>query len=175
LQVFADPFTLRHASERNRTGGDAYLELMFGWNLGEPDLTDSTLRHSWNVESLIGLTTDIGAQDIHDYQGIGLASAWSVERGTDARPIHVLFGGFLSRFETPLISGGVIEQENGFPEFDEETGVIWLSDMHVPLGDAGYVTLSGRFHSGVSDLNPWTLSVGYTIPFAALLDGGRVD
>lgn len=156
--------------------GDAYGEVGVGYQLFRV-LGNDSVQNTFNIEGLYGFTTDIGAQDIHDYLGIGVASVWSIKNVQD-RMIQIFFGAYAGRVETPAFANDddlVIEQDRGLAEFDDEFAITFRGDVHIPVLKTSYVSLSGRFHQGFEDLNPWSISLGYTIPFATLMGLAKGD
>jgi hypothetical protein len=61
-----------------------------------------------------------------------------------------------------------VEVRNQVPEFSGEWGFGLDAEFHIPVLEAGYLTLRGSMNTGF-DPNPWTATVGYTLPIGDLL------
>ncbi|MEJ2642103.1 MAG: hypothetical protein P8010_21280 [Desulfosarcinaceae bacterium] len=164
--------------------GDAYMEFSVGKLI--PGLNNIPVAKSqgvkWvtNAEALTGFVTDKGAQDLHFYWGIGPVVSVGIpyrntERGENGRTIEVLGGIYFGQTDKPQFVDDdtrAVKSENDYPEFTLEWAAIWRGDIHFPMGRNGFLTIGGRFTSnlGSSGINPWNISIGYTIPVEVISD-----
>ena len=167
--------------------GDTYVETSLGWRLLTAGCSADTnllktgnLHATLNFEALGGIVTERNFQDVHDYQAIGLATVWGITNNQDQpkRRTELIAGAYWGKLEVPqlvaesevpddLKGQKVVLGRNGDVDFANADAMMVRVDMHVPAGKDGFFIVSGRYWTGLSDFEPWTLSVGYSLP----LDG----
>ena len=164
--------------------GDGYVEGSLGWRLWttgfdpKDGINNGNLRMTFNLEALGGMTTDREFQDVHDYRAVGLATVWGIKNNQDKNPNHnteLIAGLYWGQLEVPQLAAEsdipdelkgqkVVVGRNGDVDFSNEKATLIRVDMHVPAGDEGYFIVSGRYWTGLADIEPWTLGVGYSFP-----------
>lgn len=168
--------------------GDAYIEGSLGWRLlyagfGTNECHDAQrpLRTTFNLEALGGATTDRDFQDVHVYRAVGVATVWGIDppEGTRNKSrTEMIAGVYWGQLEVPQLAGDadipeslkgqkVVKGRNGDVDFSNEHAMMIRADMHLPMGDSGYFIVSGRYWNGLADIEPWSLSVGYSMPIGA--------
>ena len=155
--------------------GDAYMEFSVGrlilYDLSPKEAND--VSWSFNIEGLTGLVTDKGAQDIHCYGGVGPVISVGIPNENN-RKFEILGGVYFGEADKPQFIDNdtrEIDSKNDLPKFSHESVAIWRGDIHVPFGDNGFLTVTGRFYLNLEgeDINPWSLALGYTIPVEPIL------
>lgn len=164
--------------------GDGYVEGSVGWRLWtagfEPRDSGNSgiLRATFNLEALGGVTTDREFQDVHDFKAFGLATVWGIKNNKEEKSKHnteLVAGLYWGQLEVPQLAAEadipdalkgqkVVVGRNGDIDFSNEDATLMRIDLHVPAGDEGYFIVSGRYWTGLADIEPWTLGVGYSMP-----------
>ncbi len=181
-------------------GGDAYMEINVGFRLsdylsqqkklkdylrqgGEQKqfLGKTNVFYSFNFPELIaGFVTDKGSQDIHVYYGGGAVAVFGIpyydvdnyDVDKKSRIIEFLAGTYAGAVELPRLIGDTreVKKKNDFPDFEYKFAAIWRGDIRFPIGENGFFTVNGRFYTFTDTINPWTVSLGYTIPIDKVYD-----
>jgi hypothetical protein len=164
--------------------GDAYMEFSIGKLLpflnNIPRAKSEAVKWVTNGELLTGFVTDKGAQDLHLYFGYGPVVSVGIpykntETEESRRTIEILGGIYFGMVDKPQLENDEtteVKSKNGLPEFALEWAAIWRGDIHFPTGKNGFLTIGGRFISNLEgeSINPWTISIGYTIPVEVITD-----
>ena len=175
---------------------DFYGEVGTGVNLLRFDLpTSSSMetpsRGALSFESAASFTTDSSSLDVHERPFIGASLTFGVPLSlvsTDTEVPETKDGApaplkpapiaeLLTRVgavwvETPQFkdpksaTSRVIKTENGSPDFEGQWGGGFDMELNVPVSEQlGYLVARGSINFGF-DPNPWTLTLGYTIPIS---------
>jgi len=158
--------------------GESFAEGSLGWPIVESEYdTNNNIATTFNFELLGGLTTDSEFQDIHDYYGAGFASIWGIglqrspdgKAPNDRRKVEIIVGGYYGVVETPEFVGDdrTLKSSNGFVDFENQEAVLLRADFRIPDNNRGYFSLGGRYWAGLDDLNPWSITIGYSYPLGA--------
>jgi hypothetical protein len=164
---------------------EVYTEAYLGWNLirfgdgGEAERPP--IRGSFNFEVGTGWSTDKEVDDIHARVFVGPALVLGVPvkyKEKDYPIVEVVARLGAVRAEIPSLvskSSRELEIEHERPRFHGSWGVGMDIDFNVPVpNDLGYLMLRGRLNSNF-DPNPWTVTLGYTVPLSKLFDGFTGD
>jgi hypothetical protein len=166
---------------------DLYAELDMGWNLLQwatsIESERAPLRGSVNLEFGTSWATDRDILDVHSRWFLGPAFVFGLpfrlledDQG-QAAPIAE----FIARIgavsvETPEYLNGntsEIEVRHGVAEFEDGFGLGFDMEINIPLSKRlGYLMARSKLNGGF-DPNPWTLTLGYTIPLSTLWEGLR--
>lgn len=170
--------------------GDAYVELSVApaniWPKQDfPDPNKGQSIHDTPVisyhivlpEFFGGLVTDKGSQAIHYYMGVGPALVFAMPY-SDNRKVEALTGIFYGVTQSPQFVDNQtreVESRNDLPIFKSIPSWIWKADVNLPMGDTGFLSFKGRFsylidRNDSGHINPWTLSIAYTIPPDVIFD-----
>lgn len=170
--------------------GDAYVELSIApaniWPKQDyPDPNKGQSIHDTPVisyhivlpEFFGGLVTDKGAQAIHYYGGVGPAIVFGAPY-LDNRKVEALTGLYYGVTQSPQFVDNdtrEVESRNDLPSFKSFPSWIWRADVNLPMGDSGFLSFKGRFsyltdRNDSGHINPWTVSIGYTIPPDVIFD-----
>ena len=168
--------------------GDAYVEGSLGWRLLYAGFATNAihgnqrpLRTTFNLEALGGASTDRDFQDVHVYRAIGVATVWGIDPAKGAgnkNRTEMIAGVYWGQLEVPQLASDedipesldgqkVVKSRNGDVDFSNEHAMMIRADMHLPMGDSGYFIVSGRYWNGLADIEPWSLSIGYSMPIGA--------
>lgn len=162
--------------------GDAYLEVSAGpsWMIPNDDNDD---RISVGIEALGGLVTDKGSQSIHNYYGFGPVISVGIPFKTKSndiehnRKVEIVGGIYKGWADMPKFKGEdtlEVEVKNKLPVFESQESVITRGEAHIPVGQAGFLIISGKYYTFLNKrgtVSPWTVSLGYTIPIEKFADG----
>jgi hypothetical protein len=169
---------------------------LINWSMPTSSPEETPIRASINFEPSLRLSTDRELLDVHERYFVGFATVFGIpfsfldgDRNANANsagesdaaskpavpklePIAELVArlGAVS-VETPKFKNTgdrVIEVENEVPDFRGSWGAGFDIEMNVPVARAlGYLTAHGTLNFGF-DPNPWTLTLGYTLPISQL-------
>lgn len=165
--------------------GDAYMELSLGFVQKHDFPTEEGKQISESAiisynfpEFFGGLVTDKGSQAMHYYYSIGPAIVASAPFTGDRR-IEAMTGLYYGRTQSPKFADTTAREvvvKNDYPFFEDYNTWIWRADVHLPIGESGFLTVNGRFYyinnrdDKAGTINPWTVSIGYTVPTEHIFD-----
>lgn len=169
---------------------NVYGEISAGWpiysflghrNKETGEFEQSDVGATINIEGLFGATTDKSSQDIHDYYGVGIGTAWRIgkpltaQQFTDGKtlpPATAFFAVYYGAAEAPEFTDdrrtASVISERGYPEFRTESAFIMRTEFDIPLSKVSAITIGARLFLGFDEVNPWSLSVGYSLSLAQL-------
>lgn len=171
--------------------GDFYIEAGFGWNLARFTLDDTAvtdgglgflsapIRGAFSLEGITTWNNDPDLNDIHQRwfggASVSLGVPISVRERKLAEPVRVwevMIRIGAAGVEIPDYlnsSTNEVKVRNQLPDFlESKIGVGLDAELNVPVS-IGYLTFRGTMNSGF-DPNPWTATVGYTLPLSGIVD-----
>lgn len=159
--------------------GDTCIELNAGPDFSINKSSKDNLYMRLGVPDFIyGFSTDRENQTIHEYWGAGLLLTFRAPT-SEKRFIEGDTGLYYGAIDMPEFKDDnstiLNKRRDTFPKFKPVNTGILKAEARLPVGESGFVTIAGRFHrfiDGQNDLpNPWTLTLGYTIPIDVILEG----
>ena len=150
--------------------GDFYIEFSCGYALKKIsyEREEDELRVSINApDMLCSWVTDKSAQDIHDFEAVGVALVFGASPNNNIHNTNrksdweLILGYYFSKLEVPELQQElIVNSERGYPEFENKFARMVRFDFRRPFGKTCNIMFGARFHLGLDDLNPWSFYFG---------------
>ena len=136
-------------------------------------LSSEDIQITFNLpEVILGVTTDRGAQDIHDFEAIGAALVIGIptktkDNNNKNRKAEFLLGGYYSCLKVPdwydeEVDGKsrtfVRSSHSGYPDYNTKNAFTTRADVRIPVGVYGYFSVPHKNLCTILLFNLETLS-----------------